>query len=109
MSPLGVSSLPYVLMGELFPMNVKESGVTLMTFFGVIMAFVVSKFYQPVSDAWGLYTVFWIFGGVCLVGCLFTWAFLPETKGKSFGEIQNELNADGKCVRIGVISLCNKS
>ncbi|GJQ83652.1 hypothetical protein Trydic_g14362 [Trypoxylus dichotomus] len=80
MAPLGVSSLPYVLMGELFPMNVKESGVTLMTFFGVIMAFVVSKFYQPLSDAWGLYTVFWIFGGVCVGGCLFTWIFLPETK-----------------------------
>ncbi|KAI4456990.1 sugar transporter-like [Holotrichia oblita] len=105
MSPLGVSSLPYVLMGELFPMNVKESGVTLMTFFGVIMAFVVSKFYQPVSDAWGLYTVFWIFGGVCVVGCLFTCVFLPETKGKSFSEIQNELNEDGKFIRIASLAV----
>lgn len=92
MAPLGVSSLPYVLMGELFPINIKESAITLMTFLGVIMAFIVSKFYQPVSDAWGLYSVFWIFGGVCVGGCVFTWLFLPETKGKSFSEIQIELN-----------------
>ncbi|GJQ83654.1 hypothetical protein Trydic_g14364 [Trypoxylus dichotomus] len=91
MSPLGLTSLAYVLMGELFPINIKESAVTLMTFFGVSMAFTVSKFYQPVSDRWGLYTVFWIFGGVCISGCIFAWLFLPETKGKSFSDIQIKL------------------
>lgn len=92
MSPLGLSSLSYVLMGELFPINIKESAVTLMTFFGVSMAFSVSKLYQPVSDLWGLYTVFWIFAGVCIAGCIFAMLFLPETKGKSFSDIQNKLN-----------------
>lgn len=91
MSPLGLSSLSYVLMGELFPINIKEYAVTLMTFFGVSMAFMVSKLYQPVSDQWGLYVVFWIFGGVCVAGCIFAWLFLPETKGKSFSDIQNKL------------------
>lgn len=94
MAPLGVSSLPYVLMGELFPLNIKESAVTFMTFFGVVMAFAVTKFFQPIVEYGGYYTAFWIFGGVCISGCIFTWMFLPETKGKSFGEIQNELSKE---------------
>ncbi|XP_022917080.1 facilitated trehalose transporter Tret1-like [Onthophagus taurus] len=91
-TPLGVSSLPYVLMGELFPVNIKESAITLIIFYGVSMSFVVSKFYQPVLEMWGLYTVFWIFGGVCLAGMVFVWCVVPETKGKSFGDIQIKLN-----------------
>lgn len=92
MSPMGLSSLPFVLMGELFPMNIKESAISLTVFLGVNMAFMVSKFYQPLSEMWGMYTVFWIFGSVCIIGVIFILLFLPETKGKSFGDIQNKLN-----------------
>ena len=31
---------------------------------------------------------FWLYGAICLAGGLFTFFFVPETKGKSIEEIQ---------------------
>ena len=31
---------------------------------------------------------FWLYGGVCLIGAVFTFFCVPETKGKSIEEIQ---------------------
>ncbi|KAI4456964.1 sugar transporter-like [Holotrichia oblita] len=85
---LGVVTLPYVLLGELFPTNIKGIGVSTFTLYGAALAFVVSKFFKPLANAWGEHTVFWIFGCICVLGVIFVLTVLPETKGKSFSEIQ---------------------
>ena len=33
---------------------------------------------------------FWLYGGICFFGWLFIYKKLPETKGKSLEEIENE-------------------
>lgn len=88
MHNLGIVTLPYVLLGELFPANIKGIAVSLGTIYGSSLAFIVSKFFKPLANAWGEYTVFWIFGSVCVMGIIFVLLVLPETKGKSFAEIQ---------------------
>ncbi|KAI4456956.1 sugar transporter-like [Holotrichia oblita] len=88
MHNLGIVTLPYVLLGELFPTNIKGIAVSLGTVYGSSLAFIVSKFFKPLANAWGEYTVFWIFGTVCIMGIIFVLLVLPETKGKSFAEIQ---------------------
>jgi predicted MFS family arabinose efflux permease len=40
-----------------------------------------------VTDAIGIKTVYWIFGGIGLIGIVLLFFFLPETKGKSLREI----------------------
>nr|XP_022917209.1 facilitated trehalose transporter Tret1-like [Onthophagus taurus] len=87
-NPIGIMTLPYVLLGELFPTNIKAPAVGLATFYGGVTSFLVSKFFKPLSNAIGIYTVFYIFCGICVAGCLFIFIFLPETKGKNFQEIQ---------------------
>lgn len=85
---VGIITLPYVLLGELFPTNIKGIAVSAATLYGGGLAFLVSKFFKPLAIAWGEYTVFWIFGSACVLGVIFVMIFLPETKGKSFAEIQ---------------------
>ena len=92
MSPVGIFTLPYVLLGELFPTNIKEIAVSLASLYDGIMAFIVTKYFAPLSEIWGAYTSFWFFAGVCILGALFVIFVLPETKGKTFAEIQRILN-----------------
>ncbi|KAI4456984.1 sugar transporter-like [Holotrichia oblita] len=88
MNPLGIIPLPYVLLGELFPTNIKGIAVSTITFYAGILTFTTAKFFKPLSNAWGMYSSFWLFGSVCVLGMIFVMILLPETKGKSFSEIQ---------------------
>lgn len=92
----GLFTLPYVLIGELFATNIKEIASSLTILYGGVLAFLVTKFFDPISEAWGRFTMFWIFAGCCAVGAVFIFFALPETKGKTFTEIQEKLNRNRK-------------
>ncbi|XP_014234032.1 facilitated trehalose transporter Tret1-like [Trichogramma pretiosum] len=89
---LGLSPLPYMMLGELFPTNVKGFAVSLANLWASLLAFVVSKMYQVISDSCGVYASFAWFAATCFVGIGFIVFAVPETKGKSLLEIQEELN-----------------
>ncbi|XP_076240971.1 facilitated trehalose transporter Tret1 [Calliopsis andreniformis] len=93
---LGLNPLPYMMLGELFPTNVKGAAVSLANIWGSLLAFIVSKMYQVVSDSWGVYASFGWFAATCYLGIIFIFFMVPETKGKSLLEIQEELNCRKK-------------
>lgn len=88
----GLFTLPYIIVGEIFPINVKEIASSINIIYGIILAFIVSKFFMPLSAAWGRHNVLWLFASACLLGALFVYFIVPETKDKQFIQIQDELN-----------------
>ncbi|XP_057324348.1 facilitated trehalose transporter Tret1-like [Microplitis mediator] len=93
---LGLNPLPYMMLGELFPTNVKGVAVSMANIWGSLLAFFVSKIFQVVTDTCGMYASFAWFAASCVLGLIFIQWFVPETKGKSLGEIQDELNCRKK-------------
>lgn len=93
---LGLNPLPYVMLGELFPTNVKGTAVSLVNIWGSLLAFVAAKLYQVIGDSLGMHTVFGWFAVTCFLGIIFIVFLVPETKGKSLLEIQEELNCTKK-------------
>lgn len=89
---LGLNPLSYMMLGELFPTNVKGAAVSLANVWASLLAFFVSKMYQVISDSCGVYTSFGWFAVSCFVGIIFIFFMVPETKGKSLLEIQEDLN-----------------
>lgn len=89
---LGLNPLPYMMLGELFPTSVKGFAVSLANLWGSLLAFVVSKLHQVVTDTCGIYASFAWFASTCFFGLAFIAFLVPETKGKSLMEIQEELN-----------------
>ncbi|XP_073963516.1 facilitated trehalose transporter Tret1 [Choristoneura fumiferana] len=88
---VGLGPLPWAVMGELMPIEVKAIASPMATAFCWALSFLVTRYFGPISEALGMYVAFWIFG-VCCVGAFFFTLFLvPETKGKSFAEIQDML------------------
>ncbi|KAK4874657.1 hypothetical protein RN001_014017 [Aquatica leii] len=100
MVSVGIVHLLYVISGELFTTNVKKVGGSLIAFYSGLLSFVSLKIFSPVAAAWGVYTMFWIFAGVCILGVFFGLFILPETKGKSFDEIQTMLLEKRKGVNV---------
>jgi predicted MFS family arabinose efflux permease len=45
------------------------------------------------NQALGAAGTFWIYAAICALGFFFTYARLPETKGKSLEEIERAFNA----------------
>jgi hypothetical protein len=43
------------------------------------------------NKALGAAGTFWVYGGICIAGFIFVLTSLPETKGKSLEEIENDL------------------
>ncbi|EZA57783.1 Facilitated trehalose transporter Tret1 [Ooceraea biroi] len=89
---VGWGSLPWAVMGEMFASNVKAkaSGITVSVCW--FLAFLITKFSSTMEEALGNYALFWTFGGFSILSVIFTVLLLPETKGKSLQEIQDELN-----------------
>ncbi|KAJ2946132.1 hypothetical protein O0L34_g5062 [Tuta absoluta] len=90
---VGIGNLPYVMQAELFPINVKTVASSAATMLACVLSFLVAKCYQSIKDTFGHYTVFWSFAIVAYIGVFFIYCFVPETKGKTLEEVQDNMGA----------------
>lgn len=91
---VGLQTVPVLLLGELFPTNVKVFALSLVDIHFSLVATAVSKFFQAVKDLYGMHIPFFSFGVACAVGLVFVIFCVPETKGKTLEEIQEELKGN---------------
>ncbi|CAH2268996.1 jg16020 [Pararge aegeria aegeria] len=90
----GLGNLPYIMQAELFPINVKTTASSAATMMACVMNFFVTKSYQGIKDGFGQFTVFWSFASIAYAGMLFIYFFVPETKGKSLEEVQDNMQKE---------------
>lgn len=88
----GICSVPWTLTSELFPNKVKQLSASVVTCVCWITSFGVTKFFNDMNNAMGRSGTFWFFAASCLATAIFSIIYIPETKGKSFKEIQDMLN-----------------
>ncbi|KRT86652.1 membrane transporter [Oryctes borbonicus] len=89
----GFGPLPWTVMAELFPSNIKSAAASFTVFCCWFVSFILTYFFDSVSEAIGMGGSFWIFAGFTVVAFIFTLVYVPETKGRSFQEIQSILNS----------------
>lgn len=89
----GLVIMPMVILGEIFPKHLKGVAAIALVMTNGIVAFVIAKVFQIVVDSYGYDVIFGVFTIVCFVYTPFVWYMLPETKGKSFQTILDELHA----------------
>ena len=79
---LGLGSLPYVYIGELYSAELRPvlGGVTMGL--AQLELFVVVQTFPSLHTAMTDGAVFWMYGGICLLGAVFALLFVPETKDK---------------------------
>lgn len=84
---LGLGPLPWAVMGELFPPNVKGVASAITGFICFMGAFLMTLFFPSLSLFLGRAQSFWCFSLVAFGGIFFIYWVLPETKGRSLQEI----------------------
>lgn len=91
LATLGISTLPYVVIAEVTPQNLKEFCVSFSMSILSFCSFIILKFLPSLIHTLGLHGSMFLFSGVCLSGALFIVFHVPETKGKSYDEIMSAL------------------
>ncbi|CAG9862026.1 unnamed protein product [Phyllotreta striolata] len=89
---LGMACLPWTISSELFPSNVKKFSASTTSAFCWIATYLTTQFFNVMVDSFGMDGTYLIFTGFCLLCIVFTVCWVPETKGKTFKEIQDLLN-----------------
>merc|ERR1711874_210702 len=87
---IGYGTLIWVVTAELLPPRVRAMANSFIICFAFITGFIVAKtFVDLIESSLHESGTFWLYGGVCFVGGVFTLIFVPETRNKSIEEIQD--------------------
>ncbi|XP_030747023.1 facilitated trehalose transporter Tret1-like isoform X1 [Sitophilus oryzae] len=84
----GLGIIPIVMTAELFPAKVKAMGMTLADFSYLFFGLLSVEMYQRLIDIYYLDLPFYIFASTTVLTAIFSWLYIPETKGKTLDEIQ---------------------
>ncbi|XP_048575089.1 sugar transporter ERD6-like 16 isoform X2 [Triticum urartu] len=88
---IGMGPVPWVVMSEIFAINIKAIGGSLVTLISWLGSFAVSYSFNFLMD-WSSAGTFFMFSAASLVTILFVARLVPETKGKTLEEIQDAWN-----------------
>lgn len=87
-STFGFLTLPFAMIGEVYPASVKDTLSGFTTCLAYVFSFITVKVYPDMVFLMGKHGVFLFYAILSGLGTLFVAMFLPETKGKSLLEIE---------------------
>jgi len=78
----------WTVINEVFPANIRGRGVALATAINWGSAYLVSQFFLSLVDGIGSALTFWLLAVFCVIGWIWIYFRVPETKGLSLEKIQ---------------------
>jgi SP family sugar porter-like MFS transporter len=81
----------WVVISEIFPIRVRGIAVAISTFFLWMACFILTYTFPLLNKNLNASGTFWLYGVICLLGFVFIYKNLPETKGKSLEEIEKSI------------------
>jgi len=89
---LGLGAIPWLIMGEIFPGHIRATASSVATLLNWSFSFIVTLSFSAVKEAITPAGTFFAFAGICTAGFFFVLTFVPETRGKSFAELEAIFN-----------------
>ncbi|KAH9634932.1 hypothetical protein HF086_017231 [Spodoptera exigua] len=85
---MGFGPIPWMMMAELFPVEYRGTATGITVIINWMLVFVVTLCFPIMQVAIGIYSCFWFFAGFMILGTIFVFFLIPETKGKTVSQIQ---------------------
>lgn len=87
-STVGFLTLPWSMIGEVYPAQIRGVGSGFTTCMTYIFSFFTIKLFPTMIFYMQKHGVFYFYGSMALLGTVFVYFFLPETQGKTLAEIE---------------------
>lgn len=95
-SVLGIFPVNIAYASELFTNQTRGAASSLFSIWTTILGLLVIKYYITLNNVVGVYINFYVYSAVCFVGMIVSFCVMPETKGKTFEAIREELQGVSK-------------
>ncbi|CAB3244954.1 unnamed protein product [Arctia plantaginis] len=89
---IGLGSVPYVLISEWFSVNVRTLASSLLISWMWLSSFLILRYYGSLAVLVGLHGIYYICASITLLGSLYIFLVIPETRGKSQEQINEDLD-----------------
>ncbi|XP_044517225.1 solute carrier family 2, facilitated glucose transporter member 6 isoform X1 [Gracilinanus agilis] len=86
---MGWGPITWLLMSEILPLKARGVASGLCVLVSWLTAFVLTKSFLLVVNAFGLQVPFYFFAAICLVNLVFTGCCVPETRRRSLEQIES--------------------
>lgn len=83
--------LTYVLLAELIPQNVRSLGVSMCIVVNWTLSFVLLTMFSTIVKTLQFHFCMFLFSGCTVLGLILVMLYVPETKNRSFEEIESSL------------------
>jgi MFS family permease len=87
---MSLAPVTWVLISEIFPNNVRSAATTIAVL-SLWAAYFILVFTFPVLFDLLKDNTFYIYSGICLLGFLFIWFRVKETKGQTLEELEERM------------------
>jgi len=87
---MSLAPVTWVVISEIFPNRIRGQTMSVAPMALWAACFILTYTFPILNKSLGASGTFWLFAGICAVGAIFIWIKLPETKGKSLEQIEND-------------------
>lgn len=88
---LTLAPIVWVLLSEIFPNRIRGKAMSVATMSLWTACLILTITFPHLNNAFGTSGTFGVYAVICMAGFIFIFRKLPETKGKSLEQIENEL------------------
>ena len=98
---IGLGPVFWLLIAEIYPQEVRGRAMSVATLTNWGMNLLVALTFLTLVDAIGTSVTFWLYASLTAVALVFTWTFVPETKGRTLEEIEAHWHSGGHPLALG--------
>ncbi|MCY8453079.1 sugar porter family MFS transporter [Bacillus spizizenii] len=89
-----VSVVTWLMISEIFPLRLRGLGMGISVFFLWMMNFLIGLTFPVLLDQLGMSSTFFVFVVLGLSAILYVKKYLPETKGRTLEELENDFRSN---------------
>jgi sugar porter (SP) family MFS transporter len=88
---MSLAPVTWVVISEIFPNRIRGAAMAIAVAALWLACFILTYTFPLLNAKLGAAGTFWLYAGICVLGFIFIWNKLPETKGRTLEEIEGEL------------------
>ncbi|PIS02840.1 MAG: MFS transporter [Chlamydiae bacterium CG10_big_fil_rev_8_21_14_0_10_42_34] len=86
---VSLGPVAWLIISEIYPLGIRGRAMGIATFTNWVSNYFVSLTFLTLIGVLGSPGTFWLYAFICICGLFFVIRFVPETKGKTFEQIQS--------------------